>query len=532
MVKDYYNNDWLNLTKELINKGLANNNELEAFEEMVNSPDKENKTLAKEIIRLRIEDAYLKELNKEQQKAFVKLISYLKNPEEYKAAVLQGYAGTGKTYLISHVVDFIRKAYPNRKVAVTAPTNKAVKVLSNGKQFQESGVFKTKHGSYDHVAYGTVHSILGLKEEIISTGERKFVVDKKKSRINEFRYLIVDEASMLDDELYGLIMKNKGNKLDVIFMGDPAQIPPVKQEQCLPFRDDNPDLMLKLQLTKIMRQKANNPIIKHSLTLRQNLSINNPLGTIESKTVNNTGVTVLNSIIDKPKMRGLLKKLYTDSRFKINSDFVKTIAWRNKSITYLNNVIREELYGSTKERFVINDHLVSNAALFSKKITSRGLFNKMICNTSTEFIIKKVDIKPIAFKEFKKNKSIPSIEFKCEAYRLLTNTYDEDNEHIVINVITEKYMSEYNKILKDLKHKAISSKNVDNWVIYYEACKWSHDVSYNYAITAHKSQGSTYNNVVFIEEDVDNNFKIVERNRIKYTAYTRASDNLYLLRKN
>lgn len=45
-------------------------------------------------------------------------------------------------------------------------------------------------------------------------------------------------------------------------------------------------------------------------------------------------------------------------------------------------------------------------------------------------------------------------------------------------------------------------------------------------------QGSTYKNVLILEDDINCNKKTVERNRIKYTVYTRASDKLFILRKN
>ena len=56
-------------------------------------------------------------------------------------------------------------------------------------------------------------------------------------------------------------------------------------------------------------------------------------------------------------------------------------------------------------------------------------------------------------------------------------------------------------------------------------------MNYAYAITAHKSQGSTYNTTFVLEDDIDVNSDIVERNRIKYTAYTRSSKKLYVLKR-
>jgi len=58
-------------------------------------------------------------------------------------------------------------------------------------------------------------------------------------------------------------------------------------------------------------------------------------------------------------------------------------------------------------------------------------------------------------------------------------------------------------------------------------------VKYNYAITAHKSQGSTYQHVFLIEDDIDKNPRYIEKNRIKYTAVTRPAESLKILsRKN
>ncbi len=532
MVNNYYNSSWLKLTKELVDKGLANKDELEAIVKMYDSPDVENANLAQEIIRLRIEEAYIKGLNNGQKNAFVSLVSYMKNPEDYKGAVLKGYAGTGKTFLISSVVDFIKKAYPNRRVAVTAPTNKAVKVLSKGVQFKEQGVFKTEHKNDTSVEYGTVHSILGLKETISNTGERKFVIDEKKTKIHEFRYLIVDEASMLNDDLYNLIMKHKGKKLDVIFMGDPAQIPPVNQEHCLPFHDDNPDKLLKLELTEIMRQKEGNPIVGLSFQIRENLDKNDPLGTIHSDLDDkNHGTLIMDAKSDRESLRPMINSLYNDPAFRNDSDFVKTIAWRNKSIDYLNSVIREEVYGKNLDRFVIGEKLIANQALFSE-----GKYGmELISNTSTEFEIKQIKVKPFKFSisnfSNKGRSAFPKYSFECDIYSISAETAGT-GKLVQIRVITEEYMEAYNSFCNTLKSAAKVATNAKLWIDYYDACKFNHNVSYGYAITAHKSQGSTYKNVIFIEEDVDSNKKIVEKNRIKYTAYTRAAEKLILLRKN
>ena len=87
--------------------------------------------------------------------------------------------------------------------------------------------------------------------------------------------------------------------------------------------------------------------------------------------------------------------------------------------------------------------------------------------------------------------------------------------------------------MKGLKAYAITKKGYDAkkaWVKYYEFMRQFADVGYNYAITCHKAQGSTYKNVFIIEDDIDTNQNIFERNRIKYTAYTRPTDKLFVIK--
>jgi exodeoxyribonuclease-5 len=67
------------------------------------------------------------------------------------------------------------------------------------------------------------------------------------------------------------------------------------------------------------------------------------------------------------------------------------------------------------------------------------------------------------------------------------------------------------------------------WQDFYKFKENFADVSYAYAITAHKSQGSTYRYVFAIESDMDANSKIEEMNRIKYTAFTRPSHRLFIV---
>jgi ATP-dependent exoDNAse (exonuclease V) alpha subunit len=101
-----------------------------------------------------------------------------------------------------------------------------------------------------------------------------------------------------------------------------------------------------------------------------------------------------------------------------------------------------------------------------------------------------------------------------------------------IDILHESSQSEFNRIANNLKQIAIEKKGKEkSWVKYYDFLRRFADVSYAYAITAHKSQGSTYTTAFVLEDDIDVNIDVIERNRIKYTSYTRSSKKLYVLKR-
>jgi exodeoxyribonuclease-5 len=101
-----------------------------------------------------------------------------------------------------------------------------------------------------------------------------------------------------------------------------------------------------------------------------------------------------------------------------------------------------------------------------------------------------------------------------------------------IDILHEDSQMDFNKLANTLKQRAIQKKGKDkSWIVYYNFLRKYADVSYAYAITAHKSQGSTYNTTFVLEDDIDMNLDVIERNRIKYTAYTRSSKKLYVLKR-
>ena len=142
-----------------------------------------------------------------------------------------GYAGTGKSTLARHFAENI-----DGDVFYAAFTGKAALVM------QKNGC----HGAR------TIHGLIYIPEVDKKTGEVTFKLNKAASPLNDAALLVIDECSMVDEQMArDLLSFNK----PILVLGDPAQLPPVSGAGY--FTEAKPDVML----TEIHRQAADNPIV-------------------------------------------------------------------------------------------------------------------------------------------------------------------------------------------------------------------------------------------------------------------------------
>ena len=523
---------WKKRVHEMSDKKLIDNNQLRSLKLMIDSSDPENFIVAEELIKNLIREKLSYGLNKGQTEAFQEIVDHLENPE-HEALVLKGYAGTGKTFLVKRIMEYIIYSTDDKKIAIGAPTNKAVSVLySNSMSSGMNGyVFENLFNRDARITYSTIHKLLGLKEIITDDGQQLFELDSiNNSKLSDYTYLIVDEVSMLDDKICNDIMKFS-KKLKILFMGDPAQIPPVNRIDSIPFKTNHKYSFKTVELTEIMRQKKGHPIIDLSFQIRNNLNKYQPIPFLQTNlNKDGHGIVYIDNKTDRSTIKPLLEKYFKSDEYDNNIDYMKVIAWKNKTVEYINLLVREIKYGKNLPRFVEGECLIVLKPVFEEKEVYEG-FNKwrIILNTSEEIVVNSIDQDTVTLKE-------GSYKLTIRMYVLTVETYNQaflDRlNHNTINVIHESSEEDYKKLLHTARLSALKSKQSKDWVTYFNILKWSANVAYNYAITAHKSQGSTYKNVLILEDDLDANRKVFERNRIKYTAYSRVTDKLYVLREN
>lgn len=149
--------------------------------------------------------------------------------------ILGGYAGTGKTFLLSKLIPMLQDDH-KLKVKIVAPTGKAASVL------RSKGVPAT-----------TIHR---LCYEMVCPNPLTFEkVDKLDCDV-----IICDESSMIPSDIYNDLLSYN---IPILFVGDPGQLEPVGKD---PNIMKNPDFTL----TEVHRQALDNPIIAFATFLREN----------------------------------------------------------------------------------------------------------------------------------------------------------------------------------------------------------------------------------------------------------------------
>jgi hypothetical protein len=417
-------------------------------------------------------------------------------------------------FIVTHNTTMIKKVLENYHggVVVSAPTHKAKKVIINttGKEGQ------------------TLHGLLGLRPDVdldnFNPNNPKFnpiAIPK----ITDYNFVIIDEASMINQELYDLILeKTKNSRTKVLFMGDPAQIPPVGEKESVVFNQVTNDFH---QLTKMERQNDTNPLAFIYDALRNNL--NKLDGGFERRTnMNELGEGVIFTINKRQFRKAILEK-FKSEEFQQDTDFCKVIAWKNDTVMQSNQIIRNELFGEKTDIVEIGDILMAY-----RSITDEKQRYNIIENSADYRIVEKSALEENAYGisgyrvKLSENLARGGLKFQDV---FIINANDHETLHLYAQM--HDFFRDMGKVNKKAWNKYyefrrcnLLMKTIDrfsNGQLRGSGDIIVKDLDYGYAITGHKSQGSTYTHSFVMLNDMENNWILKERNQIFYVAITRPS---------
>ena len=459
------------------------------------------------------------QLTEEQQKAINDLLEWVNKPYNKESTIddlyctLQGFAGTGKTTCLN---EFLKNLPSHLKYSVvaTAPTHKAKKILS-----KITGL----------TAY-TIQKLLGLKPNtnIEDFDINNVIFDKlSEPTIYNYKVIVIDEFSMLNEDLANLLFKeSEVSKTKILFIGDPYQIPPVGEKETVVLKKVKNNVYLKT----VIRQQNTNPISNLLFNLREDITnyTNTFLNDVKIPITNiNKNTNEGYFILDKQEFLDKVVELFTSDAYKINKDFVKFIAYRNSCISAWNQFIRKNFFNISDEDninnpIIVGDNLMSYSNI-SINVPLYGL--KTILTNSDDYVVKSVvnsSINDILVYETKLYNI--DTDKSCEIYIVNPKDYNNFTVQLTKYLRNAKQFKQWKKFY-DFKNKFIllHDLSTEGEILTNDATKLvGKDLDYGYAITAHKSQGSTYENAIVNIVDINVQSNIYEKLRLINVAISRA----------
>ena len=465
----------------------------------------------------------------DQLKAYDELMKFIDSPfdsKDYKRALI-GAAGTGKTFLVRALL--LNSTLSYSLIGLSAPTHKACRVL--GESIHISGI-----------KVNTIQSDLGLRLnfDIDKFDPNNPPFDPKgKIKIGNYKLYIVDEASMINSRLCIFLEKTcVSNKCKIIFIGDDSQLAPVGEKYSSAFRN-----IKSYSLKQIVRQGEDNPVSYLLDLLRYDINHKTYkfLNYIQRfKEQFNADYTKGYQVCDANTFNQTVYNNFNDEELTRNVDYAKVISYTNLNVSSWNKFIRNSIIAdSDKSILTKNDLIISYVTIVNE-------FNDCVIKNSEEYIIN--DIQNFTDSRYDKN-GLKGFLVKFQAIHggdITTPLFVIDHTD---SYTVQRYVQINNSMIEAAKTARANIRN-EKWKSYFafkEYCLLmvnilspdgkiitSRSLDYGFALTSHKSQGSTFDTaLVDVNDIVFDKYgqpyaDAEEVNRRLYVACSRCKNKLYL----
>jgi exodeoxyribonuclease-5 len=414
------------------------------------------------------------QLNDQQRAGVDEMLDFAESEETY--FLLEGRAGTGKS---TSAQTFCRET--RKSVIMTAPTNKATKVLKQMCEVELQGMVKTR----------TIYSLLGLRMD--NSGEVKAVrAAENYNQASAYEVVLVDEGSMANEGLmYHIDHTARTEGVKFLFMADRTQLPPIGESQSQVF-----GIAHRHELTKVERH--DNQILAMATHMRECILHGVALN-LFSANDEKGGVYLLNY----KKLRAKVVDAFLSDTYTQDPGSIKVIAWRNDTVAMYNGMIREAMYGAklaAEAPFQPGERVVVCQPIMSPD------GKETLMTTDEEGTVFSIDVQPHPLYS----------ELTC--YRVEVQPELELQMLVTCWVIHESSERAYKRLLNDLSNHA---KAGGGWPAFWKAKEAIHDVRPSHAITAHRAQGSTYDSVFVDSADILQNNNYIEALQCLNVACTR-----------
>lgn len=460
------------------------------------------------------------------------------NASRSPTTTLGGHSGTGKTTLVPFVCEHaLLGAGPARMVStgrrlegggrefsafggddelrethavvVTAPTNKAAKVIRA--KLREAGLA-------GRVPCYTIHKANGLT--MADDKEEKYLVKSGDGLLEGTELLIVDEASMVGERMFDMIQSQVIDRgIRVLFVGDPYQLPPVKDGRMQAF--ETKKVAEQLMLEQIVRQVEGHPVIALGDFFRRKIAH------LPAEIPPDTELGADIGVVYLPA-RAFYNQLTQDIvANRERPGEVRALAWRNDTVNQMARLAREALYGEGVAPFVEGERLFTATPFLDmhtdEECTVVRVGDSMPHPEYPDFPIVTVEIeldnetRQIGYSPVDPFKVATEAErLRKKALHLQHRAKEADDNAQRCGTTGGKQNKNY-WILKDQERTA--------WKMFHHYKGSFVDLRSVHAMTAHRSQGSTFDTVFVDSQDIKGSR---DKFRLLYVACTRARNLVYI----
>ncbi len=448
-----------------------------------------------------------------QDKLFFAVSKFVLSRKPRCALLIKGYAGTGKTSCVSAIVKSLKLI--NQRSVLLAPTGRAAKVL----------------GKYSNRSAYTIHKKIYRKKSTQNASLSFHIAPN----LHKNTVFIVDEASMIGtdsglstsstfgtrdllDDLFEFVFS--GENCRIILIGDSAQLPPVGSDQSpalqLPYLRDSFDLTIaQLELTEVVRQDQDSGILMNATTIRNQIRLQPE----SFPQINADSYEDITPIIGTE-----LQETIEDAYHNPGREDTVIITRSNKRANQFNQHIRQEILGHDEE-LSAGDYLMVVRNNYFWLEDDKNKYTDFIANgdiIEVKSVLKYFDRYGFRFADVEiQMLDYPEIE-PFEVRMILDTLYDDTP-----NLGPEKSKALYHYVAED--YLELKSKSRIHKAIMEDPNFNALQVKFAYAITCHKSQGGQWPLVILDQGYLTEEMMGVEYLRWLYTAFTRASEKLYLV---
>ena len=400
-----------------------------------------------------------------QNEAMAAFHAFLLNDEQ--VFVLAGYSGTGKTTLVKELLKQLPSMFAVNRLIAPQGQSKQVYLTATTNKAAEN--FEDLTGT----EVVTIHSFLGLRvETIYQTGEKKLVQSSTRG-VTENALIFIDEASYIDSSLLDVLFKSIKD-CKVVFIGDPAQLTPVKSGNTPVFKAGFGGYCL----TEVVRQASGNQILTLSELFRKQVT------TGETFQFKPDGIAIEH--LARDDFNDAITSEFNRNDWKDRDS--KVLAWTNKAVIGFNQFVSNSI--SSTPDLQMGDYAVVNNFVASGRTALK---------TDQTVYISKV--------------GQPTKE-----HGVTGKYFTLDHSHV--SFFVPDYLSEKRARIKLARNDGEVEvlRDIDTWL----------DLRAAYSCTINKSQGSTYDKVFIDLNDVSKCNSDDQVARMLYVGVSRAKTKVFL----